>query len=180
MLDMELLNFLPPEQKKQRLALVVLELLQEMLSVLLVVLLTVALIAGISRSILERVAATESVGLQTNEEKIAKKISSLRSEIKQLQSLHDQERWQAPVLADLIGRLSRDITLRSFIFDTAGEKMTIHGHAATRDALTAFQAKVNESTYFEHAALPLSTLAKPVNIDFDLSADLTELPSPSL
>lgn len=177
---MELLNFLPPEQKKQRLTLVVLELLQEVLSVLLVVLITVALVVGISRSILERVAATESVGLQTNEEKIAKKISTLRTEIKQLQSLHDQERWQTPLLADLISRLSRDITLRSFIFDTSVKKMTIHGRAATRDALTAFQTKVSESTYFEHATLPLSTLAKPANIDFELSADLTNLPAPSL
>lgn len=177
---MELLNFLPPEQKKQRLLLVVLGLLQELLSVLLVVLLTFALIAGIARGILERVAATENGGLKAHEELIAKKISTLRSEIKQLQSLHDQERWQAPVLADLIGRLSGSITLRSFVFNTAEKKVTIHGRAATRDTLTAFQLKVNESPYFEHAALPLSTLAKPANIDFDLSADLTDLPAPSL
>lgn len=169
---MQSLNFLPADEKKQRLLAVMLTTLQEIFAVLLTTGLIAALMLFLIRSMLSRVAAAEQSGVHASEERVADQIRNLKQEVTALQDLKSRELWVAPALADVLVRLPADIALTSLSLNHETKDAVIQGTAKTRDALLAFESSLRSSPYFTSVSVPLSSIARAANITFSITASL--------
>jgi hypothetical protein len=76
------------------------------------------------------------------------------------------------IVAELTSLSGRGVTLQSFTLGRSGETFptfTIVGTAENRNALVEFRNRVEAHEYFASVDLPLSTLARDVNIPFQVN-----------
>lgn len=68
--------------------------------------------------------------------------------------------------------IPNNITLNHLSIDTEKNKVSLSGHANTRDALIVLQDNLKNSDFFDNLKSPISNLLEKKDIDFNITVDL--------
>lgn len=77
----------------------------------------------------------------------------------------------AEIISSAVFSKNKLISIQKFYYEKSENKeiLNIFGTALTRDALVAYEKKLQENDFFEKVSLPVSDLAQNKNIDFSIS-----------
>jgi Tfp pilus assembly protein PilN len=84
------------------------------------------------------------------------------------------QRTPTSILEDIVPRIPEGIRIQHFAYspEGTGVSVTILGIAETRNALIVFGDKLRQSPLFSRVDVPVGSLAKSENIDFELTLEL--------
>lgn len=134
----------------------------------------------ISKALQKEVAErTESLTQEPEPDAVAWEtwLSSINLKLKLLAPKLDKDRPSA-LLAQVISERGRGVRINSFrwINGDGKSEVSIRGVAADRQALLAFESRLNSTEKFSAVTLPVSNLAKDRDISFELKLTPTLTP----
>lgn len=115
-------------------------------------------------------AQTEIINI--TQAKINEKIIFYNNKIKAISRIQSEFIPWSEVLYKFNSLVTAGIHLQRAEFNSSENKIVIVGLAATRDDLLAFQDALHNCPLIKNVNLPLNTLLKKQNVNFNLSADL--------
>lgn len=119
--------------------------------------------------ILERMRVTGNAGQSEDDLKLQSWLTKINNELQVLSPKLDTDR-PSEFIKKVLDNKSTNIKLTGFSWAKSGDQidLSINGVARDRQALIAFQNKINLSGQFSEVTLPISNLAKDRNIDFQM------------
>lgn len=172
-----MLNLLPETQQRAVTHTLILLAIQRLAAVIFIVASSLAIILLSARIILLRqfqAIAAESTFITNN------RVSSLQREVVQVNKILNQldviqKRFHltTPLLADIATRTLPTIILTRVHIEHSTQHITIEGTAETRDALLAYVAQLENSSYLEQITNPLRNIVQAENENFVINAIVT-------
>ena len=176
-----MLNLLPPKQKKE----LKLDLLNQIIvafgMAVILVIFVLALIFVIALVFLNiNLAQTEKeldswrAKPEIKElESLEKKVSEVNRELDFLEEYQKERMEFSLILENLAQDVPSGIRFNNLSIEKS-KKVTIRGHALTRDILLIFKNTLENASYVSNFEFPLSNLIKSEDVDFNLSFNLVE------
>lgn len=177
-----MLNLLPPKQKRE----LRLDLLNQLITAFGIAVILVILILAL-------VLVIALFYLNINLTQLEKELISwqAKTEIEELKNLEEKVKevnrdmvfWEeyqeervefSLILENLAKQVPSGIRFNNMSLEKSG-KVTIRGHASTRDILLTFKNNLERTPYVSDFNFPLSNLTKSEDIDFYLSFEITNL-----
>lgn len=175
-----MLNLLPPEKKQeikrefrwQRLLS-----FEEMLIFALLILVGVLVATWLYAFIQYRALADSANRVQASPQgqkiqDLEGKIKEMNIKLKYLEELNLQQTLNSEIIEEMIKSMPQDITLKTIALNRLTAQGSVSGWAPTREGLLRFKKNLESSSYFQQIELPLTSLLKDRDLDFNLNFSL--------
>lgn len=174
------LNFLPPEQKQEltyernrRVTVFVGAVLLFQLFIFCLLLVSIYFYIVFQSEGLVRQVEVEKAKVTTKKSReLELSVSQIKKNLETLVLLQDQRRPVAGILEHAASLVPEGIALKSISLKKDTKEMTFAGRAATRAALLNFKDILERSSAFKGVNVPIATLLRQTDIDFNLNVTL--------
>lgn len=169
------MNLLPTQQKRRvRLEIFYQNIIFSGLILILFILILILILGGSLiflnfkyHTIEENIAAEQSRIIQNETVKgMERKVGDLNKELRDLKEIQRKTSNLYGFLDSISQDLFSEVTIYTIEIDGKLNKITISGHADTRQELLVIKEKLNNSSQYQNVNFPISNLTEPSDIDF--------------